>query len=332
MDDIMQIFCHSIVRGVVIHSVWITELMLHMPAPQPSRTRRPLPPRWQPRRCRRFRGTSAALVGARVQNVCALCAPIAGCRPASLTAHLAITRAPQQLQKPPRRAQALSRRWPPRRAGPRHEQLSDAARALLAPPKLTAKNAALARQVRLLKIKGKAAPSRDVPEERRVFLEVTFVDSAAAAAPAAAASASGPAYLCVDRRHVVGRVIDAAAKALKVANSNAATADPAQRLHLYVHPASLPAASTNSNPGAAPPEMGVAGWWTVPLAPDAEVGALEAAQKLENGGAVVLVRGLVGADATPDVAAGASAAGGAKAASPVGSAGGAGAGTAAETL
>lgn len=103
-----------------------------------------------------------------------------------------------------------------------------------APPKqLSARDAALARTVTLMRVKAKVPPAevKRVPEPSRLFVEARL-------AGAGAPSAGVPVYICVDSATAtVGALVDVLAARLGVRNSNATTSEDAKRLHIY---ASIP--------------------------------------------------------------------------------------------
>lgn len=146
---------------------------------------------------------------------------------------------------------------------------------------LSVKDAALARSVALMRVKGKVphADLKRVPEASRLFLEARLHAAAAAAdgsaSTAAAASAVAPVYVCADSSGTVGSLLDVLAGKLGVANPNATTTDEAARLHVYAPP---------------PPSTQAA---PVLLPFGARLSALVADGTVVNGGALLLVRGLL---------------------------------------
>jgi hypothetical protein len=147
---------------------------------------------------------------------------------------------------------------------------------------LSAKDAALARSIALMRVKGKVphADLKRVPEASRLFLE-------ARAAHADGSPSSSSVYVCADTSGTVGGLLDALAGKLGVSNPNATTTDEAARLHLYALPLPPPvavAAGSGSDAGAASPAL---------LPFGARLSALVTAGTVVNGGTVLLVRGLL---------------------------------------
>jgi hypothetical protein len=132
---------------------------------------------------------------------------------------------------------------------------------------ISEKNAALLAKVRLMKVKSKTQANPAIPEAHRFFLEVTSPSSP---------SSSSPIYVCADGREPLGRVLDLAAKQMKLPNPNSSTSDPERRLHLFV--------VVDGGDGQ--------GGRSAPLALDATPGELERGGILQNGGALLLRLGL----------------------------------------
>lgn len=170
------------------------------------------------------------------------------------------------------------------------------------------KNAALIKKMRLMKVKSKCQADKSIAETRRFFLEIVpgpgcpgFARSATSAP-----TALGPAYVCVDSSQDAGKLLDSAAKMLKVPNNNSATAELAERLHLMVPglPSGMDAEAQGSGAGAgtlgssssasshAGAELtGASAPWR-PLPMDKPLSQLEMDGVMENGGTLVLRKGL----------------------------------------
>ena len=127
---------------------------------------------------------------------------------------------------------------------------------------LSAKDAALARSIALMRLKARvpAADVRRVPEASRCFLEARDRDSGERVS------------LCVDASTSVGSLLDTVARGLAVVNNNGSTADEARRIHLYAEAAD--------------------GWLTL-LDFSERLVTIVARGMLASGSAVVLVRGLL---------------------------------------
>jgi hypothetical protein len=167
---------------------------------------------------------------------------------------------------------------------------SAAAHATAAPPPrprgpLSAKDAALAARVALMRLKSRVPPDevRRVPEPGRLFLEAR-----SGRAPAASVS------VCVDASggSTVGSLLDALARRLGVANANDRTSDDAARLHMYAAPP-LWAPPEAPEPLTSPP-LALLAPYSTPL------GALVRDGALCSGSTVLLVAGLLPVLLRPD--------------------------------
>ena len=137
----------------------------------------------------------------------------------------------------------------------------------------------LAAKVALMRVKGRSVVDPAVLAADRFFLEVLYWDVSSAEGGAGALAA----YLCVSRTATLGRVLDAAATALKVANRNHETIDNCQRLSLF----RVVQAAAGGDGGG---DTDAAAQW-IRLPTERSVAAVEAEGGLVSGGTVVLRRG-----------------------------------------
>jgi hypothetical protein len=187
-----------------------------------------------------------------------------------------------------------------------------------APPRargpLSAKDAALAARVALMRLKARVPPEevRRVPESGRLFLEARAVvvgGGRAVGGEDPPAAPSAPVSVCVDALggSTVGSLLDALARRLGVANANDRTPDDAARLHLYAAPplwappaagglagapgaAAAAAGAVSGGPSGAPPPPPT----LLLLAPfSAPLAALVRDGALCSGSTVLLVAGLL---------------------------------------